>query len=205
MRISGRPCDTAADPTLALVEHRLARQQRGGMAIGPEPEQGDVEQRPRRIEHRRAIGRLQGSAHSARRPRRECHRSAPGEYFPAAPAPWPASPRGSSGSCSPDDRRERSARRPNTRIRAAKGSARGTHRRPAARRASWGSSRRRATRGRPPGPRAPPPSSIRRHARASDTGSGSTSMRPIILLMSSPQSDEPRMKRSTALAKPSSL
>ena len=40
---------------------------------------------------------------------------------------------------------------------------------------------------------------------ASAAGSGSVSMRPFISLMPSPQSNEPRMKRSIALAKPSSL
>src|SRR6516165_6824227 len=46
-------------PTLALVQHRLSRQQRGGMTIGTEAEQRDIEKRALRIESRRAVGLLQ--------------------------------------------------------------------------------------------------------------------------------------------------
>ena len=53
-----------------------------------------------------------------------CRRPARDGRFPAVPAPWPASPRASSGNCSPDDRRERTARHPSTRRPLARESAR---------------------------------------------------------------------------------
>jgi hypothetical protein len=43
-------------PMLALVQHRLSRQQRGGVDIGTEAEQRDIEKRALLIERRRAVG-----------------------------------------------------------------------------------------------------------------------------------------------------
>ncbi len=201
----GPPVRHRGHPPLSLVEHRLARQQRGGMAVGPDPEQGDVEQRLLRIEHRRAVSRLQGplvaqgglvgsaiGRHGVnvfpRYRRLGEHRLAGhpvvalrmivGNEALVAPIPGYAPPREATAELI-------GGQQPVERLGG----------RAAGERDPEGA----------PGPRALPPSSIRRHRARATAGPEDTSMRPIILLMSSPQSDAPRMKRSTALAKPSSL
>src|SRR3546814_6974557 len=54
----GSATGDGGDPELALVQHRLTRQQRGGVPVVAEPEQHDIEQRPCRIQRRGAVGPL---------------------------------------------------------------------------------------------------------------------------------------------------
>ena len=53
------PLGDLLDPALALLEHGLAGEQRGRMAVRPQPEQGDIEERPAGIEHGAAVDALE--------------------------------------------------------------------------------------------------------------------------------------------------
>ena len=57
---------TSATQRPLFLEHRLAGEQRGSMAVGSQPEQHDIEQRPRRIEFVGAVIDLEGRARRQR-------------------------------------------------------------------------------------------------------------------------------------------
>ena len=202
----GPPMRHGGHPALAFFQHRFARQQRCGMAIGPEPEQGDVEQRlapdPAPWRHRPACrvalvaqGGLVGRAisrHGVDVLRRHGHLGqhrlarhpvvalgmVVGDEALVAPVPGYALPRETvrgNASEASSPYSVLGVDPPESDTRKGPGVASAAV---VIHSATW---------------------------RASDSGSGSTSMRPIILLVSPPQSDNPRTKRSIALAKPSSL
>ena len=52
---------------LALVQHRLSRQQRCGVSVGTKPKQRDIEKRAPRIKHGSAVGLLQRPLVASRR------------------------------------------------------------------------------------------------------------------------------------------
>ena len=145
-------------------------------------------------------------AHSVERRRRACRRSEWGECSPAARAPCAASPRASSDSCSRDDRggtKRSSPQYQETRCQGKRLAELLRGEQPVERLSA--SIRRRARRGTGLAPPAPPGVIHSATWCASDSGSGSTSMRPIVLPIAFALSLQPRMKRSIALANPSSL